>query len=182
MIRNLAFATVTALALLSGSAVAQSAGGYVVGRVDQSEVADRLAITEVINAYGYFYDTKQWDKFGQLFTEDATFNMAPDLNLIKLPLKGRAEVQKLMEGARAANDPADEFPHHVSSNVVFRHLGKDRAATSSFVSVTFNKKGAASSDVRYVGVYVDEFRKDGGRWRIASRNLYLGLEMPPPHP
>lgn len=180
MLRSVALALTLALTGAAAPALAREPA-YVVGKVDVSEVADRLAITEVINAYGMFYDTKQWEKFGQLFTEDATFNMAPDLKLIKLPLQGRAEIQKLMEGARAANDPANEFPHHVATNVVFRHLSRDKAATSSFVSVTFNKKDAASAEVRYVGFYIDEFRKEEGVWRISSRYLYLGLEMPPPH-
>ena len=132
--------------------------------------ADRLEIQEVIGAYGFHYDAGDWDAFADLFTLDADYDITPDPNLLPLPQHGRQSITAEMRARREQTGPGRQ-PRHVVSNIVFHHLDADTAGTSSFLVVLFAFDDGRV-EVRRTGVYADEFRKDGGRWRFASRHLH----------
>ena len=84
-------------------------------------IAERLGISEVIGAYGFFYDTGRWEAFGELFAEDAAYNITPDPKFIPLPLQGRIAIRDEMR-ARHIKSGNDVFPRHLATNIVFRHV------------------------------------------------------------
>lgn len=142
------------------------------------QAADRIAIEEVIAAYGHFLDACQWEAFEDLFVEDATYDISPDPKLIPVPLAGRAAIVKEMRGVTAKR-PAGVFPRHMATNILFRHLEETRAGTSSFLAVVFTYADGRI-ELRRAGTYVDEFCKVGDRWRFAGRHLRLDTAEPPP--
>jgi len=139
---------------------------------------DRIAIEELIGAYGHFLDTGSWEAFMDLFIEDATYNISPDPKLLPLPLSGRAAITAEMQGV-AKKRPAGVFPRHLATNILLRHLDGDRAGTTSFLLVVFTHADGRS-ELRRAGTYVDEFCKTKNRWQFASRHLMLDTAAPPP--
>jgi hypothetical protein len=140
---------------------------------DLRRAADKLAIIEVIGAYGFHLDTMEFEAFDDLFTEDVRYDITPDPKLIPLPLAGRdAVVGALTERRRITGDTA--FPRHLATNVVFRSLDETSARTASFLVVIFTSNDG-QAELRRTGIYVDELRKEDGRWRFASRHLELDL-------
>lgn len=136
--------------------------------------ADKLAIIELIGSYGFHLDLREFDAFEELFTEDVEYDITPDPNLIPIPLSGRdAVVGALRERRVITGDTA--FPRHLTTNVVFRSLDATHAQTASFLVVIFTSPDG-QSELRRTGIYVDELRKEDGRWRFASRHLHLDMQ------
>ena len=140
--------------------------------------ADRSEIVETIGAYGFFLDTNDWEAFAELFADDAAYDISPDPDLIPLPLHGREAIVAAMRERREKTGSA-VFPRHLATNVVFRHLDAERAATSSFLVVVFTHLDGRT-ELRRTGTYVDELCKDGGRWRFSRRHLQMDTAAPPP--
>ena len=149
---------------------------HVAGAMDFT--AERVAINEVIGAYGLYFDTAQWDAFEDLFTEDAHYNITPDPNLVKLPLLGARQIRTEMQARRALTGSAVS-PRHFATNIVFQQIGRDNAAATSFLLVSFTHHDGRL-EVRRAGNYVDTFKRDGNRWRFSSRHLQLDTAAPPP--
>jgi hypothetical protein len=139
-------------------------------------MADRVAIQEVIAAYGQLLDAGQWDEFSGLFTEDAEYDISPEVGIIPVPIVGRDAISLAMQGTRG-RAVGVLGRQHVSTNVIFHHQDRDRAGTSSFLHV-ISVPLDGPPELRRTGIYVDEFRKDGERWRFASRRLKLDALSP----
>ena len=58
-------------------------------------IADRLAITDVVNRYFDLVDAKRWDDMDQVFTEDATAQETADR-----VLQGRAQTRRQLPQLR----------------------------------------------------------------------------------
>lgn len=74
----------------------------------QDTVADRLAITDLVNMYADLIDAKDWDGLDQFFTEDVRVQMTADLLL-----QGRDEVVGYMRNMLGTDEI--ETYHHVAS-------------------------------------------------------------------
>ena len=142
---------------------------HVVGSVEN--VGHRIAIAEVIGAYGLFLDQRNWDAFGDLFAVDATWDVSPGHDLISLPILGREAITEGMR-ERAKLLPDDVFTRHLATNIVFRHVDEERAGTSSYLVVVFTFLDGRF-EIWRTATYEDEFHSDGHLWRFSSRHVYL---------
>ena len=140
--------------------------------------ADRASIAEIVGAYGYYLDTNQFDAFADLFHEDAAYNISPDPGLIPLPLNGRDAIVTTMRGARERTGTS-AFPRHIASNIVFLELSAEYAKTASFLIVVFTFPDG-THELRRTGTCLDEFRKDGGKWRFIARLMTMDTAAGPP--
>lgn len=133
---------------------------------DVQELADRLAITDLITAYSYAIDFRRFDELDAIFTPDArldftaTGGIAGDL----------AEVKAWLAAVLANFDGSQ---HLVATTRVV--LDGDNATASSMCHnpMYFTKDG--TQQVFFVGLwYHDTLVRTAGGWRISTRTQQKG--------
>jgi 3-phenylpropionate/cinnamic acid dioxygenase small subunit len=126
-----------------------------------NELLDKLAIHELLSKYCFHLDLRQWDKFRPLFTDDAEW-IAPYAHA-----KTGDEVTALMD---SLIPPAGEGPNrkHFVSNLVVELSGDTATGRSNFVVLREAEGGIIPS---VVGTYVDEYRREDGRWKFRKRDV-----------
>ncbi|MFT3965615.1 MAG: nuclear transport factor 2 family protein [Sphingobium sp.] len=122
---------------------------------------DRIAISEVKARYCRFLDTKQWDAWGALFTEDFVLDTSAAGG--PAPIIGRdaavATVRRSIETARTA--------HQVHTPEIAIDGDTADAIWAMQDRVVFDNGHGL---VGY-GHYTERYVKQGGQWRIASSKL-----------
>lgn len=125
-------------------------------------VADRLAIGDLVTAYAYAVDDRDWVRWEALFLPDARIDYTSAGGIAGTP----AEVAAWMPDALAAFT----FCLHTTSTHEVRFVGDDEATGRVHV---FNRNGAiweGRSEIVDVGaVYEDAYRRHDGAWRFARR-------------
>ncbi|MCC3769027.1 nuclear transport factor 2 family protein [Streptomyces sp. UNOC14_S4] len=146
-------------------------------RLDADVLADRAAIHDLVAAYSLFFDSGDFDGLGDLFTEDATFTFTPRPEGFPPSVTTRERIVSAMAALYRHNtEGRGAHQRHLTTNTVVIRLDATTAEARSLLSVCF-----AFDDGRYEqgrsGSYVDLLEKDGERWRIAHRTLWL-RELP----
>jgi len=130
--------------------------------LDPDRLADRAAIQDLVTAYAYAVDDRDWERWEQLFLPDATIDYRSAGGIVGTP----AELAAWMPQAMAAF----EFCLHSTSTHEIRFTGPDAAVGRAHV---FNRNGVrwnGRPELVDVGaVYDDVYRRHAGRWRIAQR-------------
>ena len=144
--------------------------------IDRSDLGERLERVEsqlelhrLAHEYCIGADTRDAEVWSSVWTDDAVWAVDGDR-----AFTGRAEICAAV-GAQWRAFP--RMQHALSNHVVW--IDGDEATGRSDVTV-FVQLG----DDRWItggGTYVDRYRRDGGRWRIAERRVTGGfdLELPP---
>jgi hypothetical protein len=125
------------------------------------DINDRIAICETKARYCRFLDTKQWDAWTSLFTEDLVMDTSEAGG--PPPIKGRdeavASVRAVIETARTA--------HHVHTPEVVIEGDAARVIWAMQDRVLFdNGQGFIG-----FGHYAETYAKRNGEWRISSLKL-----------
>ena len=141
------------------------------------EALDRLLIAEVIARSSLHYDEGELDRFEELFSDDARFEITPAPTFMTAPIEGREAIGRAM-GVRYRVVSQSGTRRHVVSNVVFDELTPDRARTRHYMTGISSNR-IDSVDVLATGVYHDEFVKQEGAWLISARRLQLDLDESP---
>ena len=130
--------------------------------LDQERVADRLAITDLLTAYAYAVDDRNWTRWESLFLPDAVIDYTSAGGIVGNP----AELAAWMPDAMAAF----EFCLHSTSTHEVRFTGPDSATGRAHV---FNRNGArwdGQVEIVDVGaVYEDTYVRRGNQWLFAGR-------------
>jgi ketosteroid isomerase-like protein len=127
------------------------------------------AIKQLKARYFRYMDTKQWDKWGDVFTEDAELVNPQSRDV---PLKGRAEIVRVV-----STNLENVISVHHGHMPEIELLGPNeaRGVWSMFdLLIGVRKSRADAGEVRLEGYghYVESYRKDDdGRWRIARLQL-----------
>lgn len=127
------------------------------------------AIKQLKARYFRLMDTKQWEAFGEVFTEDATLQATPDPDEV---FSGREEIVRRVSG-------------HLADAVTVHHghmpeieLTGDDCATGIWAMFDFVE--LPTLVLRGHGHYHEEYRRSGGTWRIRrSRLTRLHLDIRP---
>jgi ketosteroid isomerase-like protein len=139
---------------------------------------DIEAIRQLKARYFRFVDTKQWDRWGELFTEDAVL----DVPLMRgEPLRGRRAIE---ERVRQGLIPMITIHHGHTPEIELDGPDRARGIWPMYDKLlrTTLETDAPGFGPRYEGSghYVERYAKDGnGRWRIARcelRRLHLETE------
>lgn len=128
------------------------------------DVADRLAIHELIGLYGIVIDERDWERVGELFTDDVVYDMS-ELGLGTL--HGVAAVLHLWR----SREDLHPLAHHATNIVVTAGADRDTARVIS-KGIGVGRKGRVGSVT-----YRDLLRRTPQGWRIASR--HARLRQPP---
>ena len=123
------------------------------------DVADTLAIHQLLALYGHLIDERQWSRLGEVFTDDLVFD-ATDFGLgVTHSLD---ELREVWTGPEAAHP----LGHHATNIVVTEDADGTVRVLSKVVGV--GNKGRVGS-----GTYRDVVVKTADGWRLASRTVTL---------
>jgi ketosteroid isomerase-like protein len=144
---------------------------------------DIEAIKQLKARYFRFLDTKQWDRWGEVFTPDAVLDVPINRDV---PLRGRAEIVATVS---ANLDPIITIHHGHMPEIEILAPGRARGIWPMYdlllrttTTLVDSGPGAATFGPRYEGYghYVEQYTKgEDGQWRIAHielRRLHLETE------
>lgn len=124
-------------------------------------VGDRLDIHELLALHGHLVDEGSFDRLGELFTDDVSYDLTP---LGGTALSGIAAI------AESARELGDRNPvAHLVTNIVVTDRDGEVTTRSKFIGV--RRDGSVGS-----GVYDDLLRRTAEGWRIARRRVSLRRE------
>ncbi len=130
-------------------------------------LADELAVRNLIARVAHAADHGTLDEYVELFTEDA------DWLFPNGPRHGRADIRAGAEGRRSdgLTGPGANSRHIITTLAV--EVGPDGTATADSYWL-FYRQTTTTPTIFNMGHYHDTVRLDGGRWRLARREITLG--------
>jgi hypothetical protein len=148
--------------------------------ISAGEVADRVAIRELIDAYAHRADRRDAEGQKELFTEDTHF-------VVYMDGQGSEPTQEL--DGREALTPVFDDLNRYEATMHFNGQGTialdgERATGDSYCIAhhLFTDNGERKLMVAWLR-YSDTFTKLDGAWLFAKRNLYVDwTETRPSHP
>lgn len=127
---------------------------------DGPQFADWLAITQVKAAYCRLLDTKDWQGWGDLFTDDVVVDVTGSGGSV---MEGRAAMVATVSGSLAGAKTA----HQVHFPEI--HIDGDRATAIWPMQDRVEWPGGRA--LTGYGHYHEDYVREGGRWRIARQRL-----------
>ncbi|MGW1163832.1 nuclear transport factor 2 family protein [Streptomyces sp. NPDC002513] len=144
---------------------------------DPGFLADRAAISDVLSAYSFFFDSGDFEALAGLFTEDACFYMNPAPDGFPEKISSGKEIASALPMLWNYNrNVLHAHQRHVTTNTLITRLSGTQAEASSFLTATFAYEDGRH-ELRRTGTYVDLLYKEGAQWRIALRRLHF-MEVP----
>ncbi len=133
---------------------------------------DILAIQAVVVLYGFLIDDREWDRFDQVFTEDAVVDFRdqsaqPPTGLA--PIAGRAEI------VRQFRDVLTHPYQHMLVNHVIEDVSPDEVVVRS--KALLPTPGGSMADI----VYRDTVVRTPDGWRIRHKSIKR-YNFDPPSP
>jgi hypothetical protein len=125
------------------------------------EVADRLAIRDLVERYTVSVTRRDWNAMGQCFHEQSRWRTSPPFNHDFQTRKG---IQDGISGAVSTSDFLVQMTH----GVIIDELTADRCKAT----VVLNEMGRRSGQktgLFLLGVYHDTITKIDGRWGFEDR-------------
>jgi hypothetical protein len=133
-------------------------------------MADKHAVTELLNQAGVAYDTADTDFLREMFVDDgAQFEMTIAGGDV-IPFEGKATIGKLF--ADSLEEQTDQR-RHVITNIYFTDEAADSITAISYLVLIAVENGALN--VLSTGVYTDSCVLQGSDWKLKKRRLDLDL-------
>jgi len=118
---------------------------------------DIVEINQILSLWAHLVDNHAWDRFGEVFTEDAYFDSS---------VFGFAPVTGIAAICHMASQDGHAKAHHTTNVYVQEGAGDEIATVSKGLGLLSN--GAVASVT-----YTDRLRRTPEGWRLASRILAL---------
>ncbi|NYT34535.1 nuclear transport factor 2 family protein [Rhizobium sp. WYCCWR 11128] len=118
---------------------------------------DIVEINQILSLWAHLVDNHAWDRFGDVFTEDAHFDSS---------VFGFAPVTGIAAICHMASQDGHAKAHHTTNVYVQEGAGNELVAVSKGLGLLSN--GAVASVT-----YTDRLRRTPEGWRLASRILAL---------
>ncbi len=131
-----------------------------------SQPEEKEAIRDLMSAYCFHVDNGEFDKFAELFTEDAIFEAGPFGKL-----QGRKAIHEFINAQvpRPGEGPARK---HCTFNHIIRVNGGEARADSYIIVVRESSGGIMAS---LAGRYEDLLVKEAGEWRFKVRKIHFDI-------
>jgi len=129
--------------------------------LSQQEISDRLEITDLLLRYSHAVDTKNWDAYRDVFTEDAVI----DYTVFGGP---RGSVDDQVAFLSAAMGTFSNFQHMIGPPLL--EIDGDTATGRTICYNPMELTGPNGPDVFVCGLwYVDKLRRTADGWKISER-------------
>ena len=135
------------------------------------DVADKLAIHELLSRAAYALDERNLEMLAASFAPDARFSMRIAGGDLVGPFESREGIMELMTGAMAQQT---DKRRHVVSNIFFpdeAHEADKGFAVISNLTLFATEDGVIS--LLSAGVYHDRVVRCDGQWELLERHLEL---------
>ena len=127
------------------------------------ELADRAAIVDAVIAYATAVDTRDWERLGSLFADDACWEYSGSGERLLGPKAIVARISVSLERFDAT--------HHLNGNHVTAVLG-DEAAHTCYYQAQHVRLGLADGDKFLAGGrYDDRLRRTPDGWLFTQRKI-----------
>lgn len=133
-----------------------------------ADVADRLALRTLVEAYSFAVDRRDVDAFVELFSPDATLTVHDTDGATTGSYSGRGELAALPDRLRRY-----ERTMHLVHNHEVDIAGPEASGEVYCTAHHVSGGGAGSSDRVLAIRYVDRYRRDADRWRFRARQVRL---------
>jgi hypothetical protein len=124
------------------------------------DVADRLAIRELIERYSDAITRRAWDDMGATYHEDGVWTCAAPMNL---ELRTRAVIQETIGAGLADYDLVVQMTHSIVID-----LQGDKATARTVLNET-SRNSKANTGLFLLGIYNDRLSRRNGRWGFDHR-------------
>ncbi len=119
--------------------------------------------------YCRFLDTKQWEAFGRLLSEDVVLEFYDTTGKLQMKVEGRDEVMRQMPAYFAHAQTVHQVKHH---EIELLTPATARAFWAEEDIVTFfNPVHSPSAVIHGFGYYHEHYAKADGEWRITGYRL-----------
>jgi len=118
---------------------------------------DIVEINQILSLWAHLVDNHAWDRFGEVFTEDAYFDSS---------VFGFTPVTGIAAICHMASREGHAKAHHTTNVYVQEGAGDEITAVSKGLGLLSN--GAVASVT-----YTDRLRRTPEGWRLSSRTLAL---------
>ncbi len=136
-------------------------------RLDRVE--SRFAIAELVTDYAIACDEHDMAKLTELFTLDAAFD-SPNGAMVA---RGRAAIAEMFVALFQVRGPAFHWTH--DHTLRFDEADPDRASGVVLAHAETSPAGVVSLAAMR---YFDDYRREGGRWRFARREIRFLYYVP----
>lgn len=136
-----------------------------------AEPPDRARVDDLVHRYADLVDRRELDAVADLFTEDAVL-VLPDPPARLDPFRvytGREGVARALSVLRDVPATRHEVTHLALA--VARATGTATGTVTGVAHHFFHRRDGGVVDVVWHLRYADTYRREGGRWRIARREL-----------
>ena len=145
-------------------------------------IADRIAINDVIDAYGIYWDTNNLDGFLSLFTDDA-LGVVYGSDGKKMSYLIKDESQRAISEERMKFFKINKMQRrHMMSNTMLIELTDDSAHLKKYMMLLTTNNNSKTEIVSPI-FYDFKLKKIDGIWKIAFREINLDrpldLELKP---
>lgn len=132
-------------------------------------LAEVFEVESLMKRYCLYFDTKNAQSLGELFTQDAHIDYGPEVE----PIRGRENLVRMVEsGARTRFESTN---HRISNEIVTFTDESSAMGTSHLYA--WHKYFDSEVIGHLWGGYRYRFRKVDGKWLIAALKLYAsGME------
>ena len=135
-------------------------------RPSPDEVADRIAIDDLLDAYASALDTKDWDTLRTLFTPDAVVDYTEEGGV-------RGTVEDAIAWFQKAMAPFTASQHFVTNRRV--KVDGDEAKVDAYIFSPLGMPNGNPGGLTLVfagGTYEDVLRRTPDGWRFAARTIH----------
>lgn len=133
-------------------------------------MADKQAVTELLNRAGVAYDTADTQFLTEMFVDDgAVFHMTIAGGDI-IAFEGKETIGKLFTDS--LTEQTDQR-RHVITNIYFKDEAENSVTAISYLVLVAVENGALA--VLSSGMYTDDCVNQNGEWKLQKRRLDLDL-------
>ena len=142
-------------------------------------IADRIAINDVIDAYGIFWDTNNLDGYLSIFSEDAkgvSYNSSGE----KITYSIKDEIEMINSKERMDYFIDNKMQRrHMMSNIMFIELSENFAHLKKYMTLLTTNNNSKTEIVSPI-FYDFKLKKINGIWKITYREINLDkpLDLP----
>ena len=140
-----------------------------------AEIADRIAIQDLIVKYARARDTTDASLYREIFAADATIGSpgkAFSSNLEEILAKVASDVIRFNPGSRPGTTTYAIMRHEVTNALVT--INGDTARSDYYVDTLAYNEAARRPEIIATARNEDEYRRDDGRWLITRSTLNFG--------
>ena len=152
-------------------------GQEIVGNTDFNPV-DRIAVKNVIDAYGVYWDTNQLDKWLSLFTDDAIDSRITD---------NKESISKIKANSKMYQERMSYFiknkmqRRHMMANTLFTNQTNSSVDVEQYMMLITTNSNSNTEIVTPI-FYKFRFEKNDGIWKINYRQIKLDKKLDLPMP